>query len=154
MTDESLMLSVAEGDTEKLGLLFNRYHAKIYDYFLRMTRDEFLSGDLMQTVFEKALKGKHTYRIEYRFVGWIFRIAKNVLMDHYRNIKRTYEIDDQVLGEQKEDPDNTWEKAEVEIKYKEVAEIIGVSETGVKTRVRRAMMQLKDNYLKVVNHGK
>lgn len=175
MTDESLMLSVAEGDTENLGLLFNRYHAKIYDYFLRMTRDEFLSGDLMQIVFEKVLKGKHTYRIEYRFVGWIFRIAKNVLMDHYRNTKRTSEINDQVMSDRGEDQVHRWDKADVEIaleqlddmyrevliltryedlKYKEVAEIVGVSETGVKTRVHRAIKLLKDNYLKVLNHGK
>lgn len=174
MTDENLMLSVTRGDTEKLSLLFNRYHDKLYDYFLRMTRDEFVSGDLLQMVFERVLKGKHTYRQEYPFVGWVFRIAKNVLMDHYRNEKKTLEIREGIIGDQVEQED-TWQKSDIELaldqleekyrevliltryqdlKYKEVAAIIGVSETGVKTRVHRAIKQLKDNYLKVVNHGK
>lgn len=174
MTDENLMLLVADGETEKLGLLFNRYQAKIYDYFFRMTRDEFVSGDLMQSVFEKILKGKHTYRKEYPFVGWIFRIAKNVLMDHYRNEKRTLEINEEVMRV-KEKEEEYFQKSEIEIaldqlddmyrevlvltryeelKYKEVAQIIGVSETGVKTRVHRAIKQLKDNYLKVIDYGR
>ncbi|MBK8504921.1 MAG: RNA polymerase sigma factor [Saprospiraceae bacterium] len=172
MTDENLMLSVANGDTEKLGVLFNRYQDKIYDYFLRMTKDEFLSGDLLQSVFEKVLRGKHTYRVTYPFVGWVFRIAKNVLMDHYRTEKMTIGMNDQVFNHKDSESisDETWEKSEIEIaldqmeeiyrevliltryeelKYKEVAEIIGVSETGVKTRVHRAIKQLRENYLKV-----
>ncbi|MCB0669059.1 MAG: RNA polymerase sigma factor [Saprospiraceae bacterium] len=173
MTDENLMLLVTEGDIEKLGLLFNRYKDRVYDYFFRMTRDEFLSGDLLQMVFEKVLKGKHTYRREYPFVGWIFRIAKNVLMDHYRNEKKSMEIKEEIIADQVQQNDS-WQKSEIELaleqmeekyrevliltryeelKYKEVAAIIGVSETGVKTRVHRAIKQLKENYLKVVSHG-
>jgi RNA polymerase sigma-70 factor (ECF subfamily) len=172
MTDENLMLSVANGDTEKLGVLFNRYQDKIYDYFLRMTRDEFLSGDLLQAVFEKVLRGKHTYRISYPFVGWVFKVAKNVLMDHYRTERKMIAMNDQVLNhfDRENGSEEIWEKSEIEIaldqmedmyrevliltryeelKYKEVAEIIGVSETGVKTRVHRAIKQLRENYLKV-----
>ena len=174
MTDENLMLAVANGDTEKLGVLFNRYQDKIYDYFLRMTRDEFLSGDLLQAVFEKVLRGKHTYRVTYPFVGWIFRIAKNVLMDHYRTEKSMIEMNDQVFNhiDRENGFTKTLEKSEIEIaldqleemyrevliltryeelKYKEVAVIIGVSETGVKTRVHRAIKQLRENYLKIIS---
>jgi RNA polymerase sigma factor (sigma-70 family) len=170
MTDEDLMMSVASGDTAKLGVLFGRHHSKIYDYFFRMTRDEFLSGDLLQMVFERALKGKHTYRDSYPFTGWIFRIAKNILMDHYRSYKPMVEINDQVLEDRKNGTDESWDKSDLELaldqmdemyrevllltrfeelKYKEVAGIIGVSETGVKARVHRAIKQLRENYIKV-----
>ncbi|MCB0688182.1 MAG: RNA polymerase sigma factor [Saprospiraceae bacterium] len=175
MTDEHLMMLVADGNTGKLGILFQRHQAKLYDYFLRMTKDEFLSGDLVQLVFEKVLKGKHTYRQQYNFLGWIFRIAKNVLMDHYRTHRRTAEINDEVMGHPYAQEEDYSQSTDIEIamghldemyrevliltrydelKYKEVAEIIGLSETGVKTRVHRAIKQLKENYLKVINHDK
>ena len=74
-SDEYLMEQVRQGKVIYLGILFHRYVNKIYDYFYRMTHDSSLSDDLVQTVFEKALRGKHTYRQSYPFVGWIFRIA-------------------------------------------------------------------------------
>ncbi|NND35276.1 MAG: RNA polymerase sigma factor [Saprospiraceae bacterium] len=172
MTDENLMMMVADGDTRKLGDLYNRYHAKVYDYFSRMTNDHFLSSDLLQTVFEKALKGKHTYREQYPFVGWIFRIAKNVLMDHYRKNKRTEEVQEYNAISFEDPTIDNLDKSDLEIaldqldehyrevllltrfedlKYKEVAAIVGISETGVKTRVRRAIAQLRENYLKVTS---
>lgn len=172
MTDENLMMSVANGDTAQLGALFNRHHTRIYDYFFRMTRDEFLSGDLLQMVFERVLKGKHTYRESYPFMGWIFRIAKNILMDHYRTNKSTVEINEQLIEAQDNGREENWPQYDLELaleqmdemyrevliltryeelKYKEVAEIIGLSETGVKTRVHRAIKQLRENYLKVIS---
>jgi RNA polymerase sigma-70 factor (ECF subfamily) len=170
MTDEHLMVLVAEGEIVKLGELFDRYQDKVYDYFMRMTNDAFLSSDLLQTVFEKALKGKHTYKVHYPFVGWIFRIAKNVLMDHYRSNRPTEEMQDFRAGSYEDPIIQNLDKSDLEValnqlednyrevliltrfdelKYKEVAKIIGVSETGVKTRVRRAIAQLRENYLKI-----
>ena len=164
------MMMVAAGETAKLGELYNRYHHKVYDYFLRMTNDGFLSSDLLQTVFEKALKGKHTYREQYPFVGWIFRIAKNVLLDHYRGKKRTDQIQDFKSAAYEDPQMSKIEKSDLEmaldqldenyrevllltryeeLKYREVAAIIGISETGVKTRVRRAIVQLREKYQKV-----
>ncbi len=172
MTDENLMMSVVNGDTVQLGVLFNRHHTRIYDYFFRMTRDESLSGDLLQMVFERVLKGKHTYRESYPFMGWIFRIAKNILMDHYRTNKSTVEINEQLIEGQVNGREENWSKSDLELaleqmdemyrevliltrfeelKYKEVAEIIGLTETGVKTRVHRAIKQLRANYLKVIS---
>ncbi len=170
MTDEQLMARVAEGDTAKLGTLFRKHHQKIFDYFVRMTHDQALSSDLIQNVFERALRGKHTYRVEYPFIGWIFRIAKNCLMDHYR--KRKGQMADEIephhasfepsmdhLDESdisKALAKLSSESREVliltrfeELKYKEVARIIGISETGVKSRVHRALKQLKEAYINV-----
>lgn len=171
MTDEELMEKVSHGDLARLGELFERHHHKIFDYFTRMTNDHSLSSDLVQNVFEKALKGKHTYKIEYPFIGWIFRIAKNCLMDHYRSRKmKTVEEIEPYHGSYEISMDHldtsniekamsrlSEESREVllltryeELKYKEVAEIIGISETGVKSRVHRALKQLKEVYVNVI----
>jgi RNA polymerase sigma-70 factor (ECF subfamily) len=170
MKDEDLMVEVREGNIEQLGVLFRRYHGKLFDYFLRMCRDRSLSGDLVQNVFEKALKGKHTYKREYPFVGWIFRIAKNILMDHYRSNKMQFtELDGFERPTDFDEP--KVEESDIEralnrikpesrevllltryenFKYREVATMIGISETGVKSRVHRAVKELKEAYLKVV----
>ena len=167
--DEALMMRVRQGELQSLGILFRRYQDRMYDYFFRMTRDDALSKDLVQNAFERALKGKHTYRQEYPFVGWIFRIAKNCLMDHHRKNKiKTDELNTTAAGSTFNEPKlepNDVERAlamlkpefrEVlvltryeELKYREVAKIIGISETGVKTRVHRALKELKDAYLKI-----
>ena len=39
MTDENLMVLVADGEIAKLGVLFDRYQDRVYDYFMRMTND-------------------------------------------------------------------------------------------------------------------
>ena len=167
LADEDLMVLVRNGELMQLGVLFRRYHNKLHDYFFRMCRDKDLSSDLVQNVFERALKGRHTYRIEYPFGGWIFRIGKNLLMDHYRANKiKTTELGhhDQAGDFQEPVAEPTrMERAlhklkpefrEVliltryeELKYREVAEIVGISETGVKARVHRALRDLKEAYL-------
>ncbi len=55
-TDEGLMLAVREGDITKLGSLFDRHHAVLYDYLIRMTRSRTTAEDLVQEVFLRILK--------------------------------------------------------------------------------------------------
>ncbi len=169
LSDEELMVLVRDGDLALLGVLFRRYQHKLHDYFYRMCRDRTLSNDLVQNVFERALKGKHTYKKEYPFGGWIFKIGKNLLMDHYRSNKiKTTEFDQHDPVEEFKDPvieptrmERALEKIKPEfrevllltryeeLKYREVAKIIGISETGVKTRVHRALKDLKEAYLQI-----
>ena len=170
MTDEELMVCVRDGDIGQLGALFRRYHDKLFDYFLRMTHDRSLSSDLVQNVFERALKGRHTYKVAYPFVGWIFRIAKNILMDHYRlnkmkmttldGFEKLVDYSDPKVEQTDMERALNYLKPESkevllltryeDLKYREVAKIIGISETGVKSRVHRALKELKEAYLKVV----
>lgn len=171
MSDEELMCAVRDGNTRQLGILYQHHQHNIYDYFARMTRDAHLSGDLLQNTFERVLKGKHTYKNSYPFVGWVFRIAKNVMMDHFKSQKIKM-VEDGLKYDRGEEmnldhiEESEMEKAlnklephykEVliltryeDLKYKEVAEMIGISETGVKTRVHRAIKQLRNVYLEIV----
>lgn len=170
MSDEELMCAVRDGNTRQLGALYQTHQHNIYDYFARMTRDTHLSGDLLQNTFERVLKGKHTYKSSYPFVGWIFRIAKNVMMDHFKGQKMKM-VEDGLKYDRGEEMNlDHIEESEIEkalnqiephykevliltryedLKYREVAEIIGISETGVKTRVHRALKQLRSVYLEI-----
>lgn len=83
------MVKVKEGDLEKLGLLFERYHRRLFGFFYRLTSRQDLSSDLVQDVFERILKYRNSYTGDGDFSSWIFRIARNLYSDHYRRMKKT-----------------------------------------------------------------
>src|SRR5438552_914576 len=84
-TDELLMLAVREGDIRKLGTLFDRHHAVLYDYLVRMTGNRTAAEDLVQEVFLRILKYRRTFHDNSRFTAWMFRIARNARIDVYRS---------------------------------------------------------------------
>ena len=60
--DNELMLKVRDGDLGKLSFLFERYHRALFNFFLRSTGSRDLSEDLVQEVFLRILKYRHTFR--------------------------------------------------------------------------------------------
>src|SRR5436305_1757749 len=79
--DNLLMLKVRHGDVAKLSVLFERHHRKLYRYFVRLTADRELSDDLVQDVFFRMLKYKHTYGDQSQFTAWMYQIARNAHLD-------------------------------------------------------------------------
>src|SRR3954469_25382039 len=83
-TDHELMIAVRAGEIRKLGDLFERYHRRLYGFFVRMTNQPSVSEDLVQIVFYRILKYRHTYRAEGKFSAWIYHLARKVAADHFR----------------------------------------------------------------------
>src|SRR5215471_13946200 len=83
-TDENLMLAVRNGEVAKLGVLFDRHHRSLFDFFAKMTGSRSTAEDLVQDVFFRILKYRATFRDESRFKAWMFHIARNARADHYR----------------------------------------------------------------------
>jgi RNA polymerase sigma-70 factor (ECF subfamily) len=79
-----LMRGVRDGDVAHLGLLFERHHGGLFDFFCRTVGDRPAAEDLVQEVFIRILKYRRTYRDEGRFQTWMFHIARNVRTDHVR----------------------------------------------------------------------
>jgi len=88
LEDHNLMLKVKEGEVDKLNLLYQRYSRRFFGFFYGMTRDGATSEDLVQNVFMRILKYKHTYKEGGDFEVWAFQMARNVHKDHYRKNKR------------------------------------------------------------------
>ena len=88
VTDEQLILWVANGDSSCLATLFERHHRSVYQFCLTMTRQRALSEDLVQDVFLKLLKNARGFRNDGSFKAWMFNIARNVTLDHLRKVKR------------------------------------------------------------------
>jgi RNA polymerase sigma-70 factor (ECF subfamily) len=83
-SDHELMIAVRAGEIDKLGELFERHHGPLYGFFVRHTGDRTTSEDLVQLVFYRILKYRHTYRDEGKFSAWIYHLARKVAADHFR----------------------------------------------------------------------
>ncbi|HET6528354.1 MAG TPA: RNA polymerase sigma factor [Balneolaceae bacterium] len=169
ISDNALMLKVKNGDFDKLGLLFERYHRRLYHFFYRLNRRRDVSEDLVQGVFERILKYRSSYTADGSFSTWIFQIARNLHADHYRkhqneeNINDFLDMDQLVNEDENDQPgkeelkllqraldqlDSTKKQALLlsrfqGFKYKEIAEIMDCSEGAVKVRIFRAIRELE-----------
>ena len=81
---EQLMLAYAAGDASAFDRLYEQYRAPLYRFILRQVKDPVSSNDLYQQCWEKVVKGRHTYRSKSPFPAWLFRIARNTVIDHFR----------------------------------------------------------------------
>jgi RNA polymerase sigma-70 factor (ECF subfamily) len=64
--------------------LIRRYERPLFSLVFRMVRDRELAEDLAQETFVKALNALDSYRPEFKFSSWIFKIANNAAIDHLR----------------------------------------------------------------------
>ena len=97
-TDHQLMLAVRDGDLDKLGHLFEKHHKQLYNMYLRQLEDPLLSEDMVQEVFYRMLKYRHTYRGEGKFTTWMYSIAHNVRIDHFRRVKNRQDFTGETDG--------------------------------------------------------
>ena len=177
-TDHDLMIAVRGGDIEKLGLLFERYHKQLYNFFLFGTKNRQVSEDLVQDIFLRILKYRHTYRDKANFMTWMYKIARNARNDYFREHSDRYEqpVEDYDLVSSDPNPEEKCErddeinilhkalaklpedKQEViimsrfnNIRYEEIGKILGCKTGTVKVRVYRAMRELTKIYSKLTS---
>lgn len=162
------MLQVKQGKPDKMGLLFERYHRPLFGFFYHLCGDGDTSEDLVQTVFYRMLKYRHTFTGEGKFTTWMYHIARNAHADHYKQQAKqrtdTFaEVADLVEVEKEDEQTEqislleralhclSHDKKEVllmsryqGLRYREIADILHCSEANVKVRVFRAMQDLRD----------
>ena len=83
MTDEELALLYVNGNNKAFDELLSRIQDKIFTYIMYMVKDEDMANDLFQETFIKAI----TKLQNGLYTDWVMRIAHNVIIDHYREIK-------------------------------------------------------------------
>lgn len=93
--DKKLVEQVLQNNKEAFADLMDYYYEAIFYMLLKMTSNKNDASDLTSVVFEKAYKNIHQYSTEFAFSTWLFRIATNACIDHYRKTKQqTISIDD------------------------------------------------------------
>ena len=177
-SDHELMLAVRGGEIRRLGELFERYHKPLYGFFVRLTNQPSASEDLVQIVFYRILKYRHTYRDEGKFSAWIYHLARKVSADHFRKSARTptpadpADFHDQ--ADQEPAPDaqaGTTDDLELmrralarvsqdhrevlvlarlqHLNHQEIARLLDCSVGAVKVRAHRALKELREVYFKI-----
>lgn len=84
LSDQEVVLQAREGLEAAYRELIRRYERPIFSLIYRMVRDRALAEDLSQETFIKALNAIDSYRPEYKFSSWIFKIANNAAIDQIR----------------------------------------------------------------------
>ena len=84
LTDQEVVRHAVAGREAAYRELIRRYQRPVFSLVYRMVRDRELAEDLTQETFVKVLNAIDSYRPEYRFSSWIFKIANNASIDHLR----------------------------------------------------------------------
>ena len=94
IADESLMLSYGKGDAGSFDVLYHRHKSALYRYFVRQVANQDLAHDLYQECWSKIIKASSTYTGQSKWTTWAYRIAHNLVIDHYRGLKPVAEEQD------------------------------------------------------------
>ena len=92
-SEPELLAGAMEFDEKALGEIYDRYESKIYTYIYRRTGEPALAEDLTAQVFLKmleAIRGNKAWHSS--FSGWLYRIAHNLVVDHYRRRDRQQQV--------------------------------------------------------------
>ena len=169
-TEVQLVRSCQQGRTESFGELYDRYVKKIYDFIYYKTMNREVAEDITSAVFTKALQSIRTYQetATGTFAAWLYRIARNAVIDHYRSIRPNDDISDHFdLARHERLEEKTAASLELEtvhsylktlpplqrdiilmrvwqeLPYKTIAEIVGKSEDNCKVIYSRAIKELR-----------
>ena len=95
MTDEELALAYIDGNNKAFDELLSRYQDKVFTYIMCSVKNEDVANDLFQETFLKVVfkLQNRQYFSNGKLLCWITRIAHNVIIDHYRNIKNNKVVD-------------------------------------------------------------
>lgn len=157
------------GDLKDFSLLYDSYVKKIYDFIYYRTNHKETAEDLTSRAFMKALEKIGSFDSgKGSFSSWIYRIARNSVIDHYRTKKNDTDIADLWDLDSGDDIEREFDAREKlkkvdqylktlkseqreilimrvwqEMSYKEIAEILGKSEASCKMSFSRALIKLK-----------
>ena len=173
ISDENLMLSYCSGDTDAFEALYQRHKSPLYRFILRQCGQEFVE-ELYQDIWLKIINSRMSYQVKASFKTWLYHIARNRIIDHYRrqNLRPVDSDTDKlssIRGAEHMQPDKQLEtskqhellmfaiadlprdqkeafllKEEAGLGVEEIAKTTGVTYEAAKSRLRYALKKLRD----------
>ena len=172
------MLAVRDGELDALGELFERHHGPLYGFLCKLIGDRGIAEDITQTVFQRMLKYRHTYRDDGRLTAWMYHLARRCAADHFRRANvAPYATDPADLNELADESPHAAQHATVrddhallqsalaklhhddrevlllsrfqELSFAEIAEILECSVGAAKVRAHRALRELRETFFRL-----
>jgi RNA polymerase sigma-70 factor (ECF subfamily) len=89
--DAALMLRYRNGDVRAFEILYARHKGPLYRYLQRTCKSTEAANDLFQEVWGKLIASRERYEVRAQFTTFLYRIAHNCAMDHFRRAARVHE---------------------------------------------------------------
>jgi RNA polymerase sigma-70 factor, ECF subfamily len=168
--DEALVSAIARGDQRAMHALYVRHNVRVYRFVLRLTADAALAEDIVSDVFLDVWRRAGTFKAKSRVSTWLLGIARNKALSALR-ARRHMQLDDRTaitIADPAEDGEtmlehrahnvtireclsqlSTLHREVLDLVYhhdksvKEVAEIVGVPASTVKTRMFHARKRMQ-----------
>jgi len=180
-SDENLMLSYCSGNADAFEILYQRHKGPLYRFVLRQCGQEFVE-ELFQDIWLKVINSRMSYQVKATFKTWLYHIARNRIIDHYRrqNLRPVNNDSDKlsaISGAEHIQPENQLEannqhellmvaiaelphdqkeafllKQEAGLGIEEIANTTGVSYEAAKSRLRYAFKKLRDQLELIHEH--
>jgi len=174
LQQEWLEVQAAVRDRALFRPLYERHFEQVFRFIFRRTADEALTADLCSQVFLKAMQKLDSYSFQgVPFSAWLFRIAGNEIGQHYRAAQknRVVSVEEIQLGQllepgEEQDDQKKYEalltalgdlpKGDLELvemrffedrPFREIADILGISEANAKMRTYRILEKMKRKIL-------
>jgi RNA polymerase sigma-70 factor (ECF subfamily) len=169
--DFALVERFRRGDRAAFGLLVARYQRPVYNAAFWVLRRPEDASDVAQDVFLKVAEHIADYDPRYRFFSWIYRIAVNEALNALRRSGREDSLDEDVELPAGEQASPEWQAGELQVSarirsalmtlpandravialrhfsecsYEEIAQILGIDEKTVKSRLFEARRRLRE----------
>ena len=170
--EQNLIARAKEGESEAFGSLYDYYMPRIYRFVLLKVSHREEAEDLTHQTFLKAWERIEQYTFQgYPFSSWLYRIARNTVIDHHRK-RKSIQVDIDYIPQELLASDDSperdaeskieWEKLLVTIKelkdieqdvlimrfveemtHREIADVVKKSEGAIKVIQHRALKKLK-----------
>ncbi len=93
-TDADVIRRVLDGDKDSYSLLVDAYSARVINYLVRMTGTRHEAEELAQEAFVRAYFALRSYKPQYKFSTWLFKIATNLCINYLKKRRRWVHVDD------------------------------------------------------------
>jgi RNA polymerase sigma-70 factor (ECF subfamily) len=161
-----LIRSAQQGDRQAFARLVERYWDGLYRWLYHLAHDRHTAEDLTQEAFLKALNGLHTFRPGTNFRAWLFRIAHNTYANHRRSARPRQPYPEDLPADDEGPVERVLSRealqllaqavsrlpaefraafllrAEEGLSFREVGEVLGVTEETARWRVFKARQKL------------
>jgi RNA polymerase sigma-70 factor (ECF subfamily) len=167
-SDEALMEAYAGGDVGAFERLYARHRGPLYRYILRQVGEAATANDLYQGSWEKIIKARAKYTASAPFKAWMYRIAHNHLVDHFRKSRPAADLEPESMASNNPGPEQMMMAAESAaglaaavqqlpaeqrealllklesgLGLQSIAEVTGVKPETAKSRLRYALGKLR-----------